>query len=126
MPTQPANRAAVFAPAAARPVPYLKTEKFKFLGMYGDSADISGGMGGEGVEAFARFLDAGGTLITMGEASRFPAELGLARTIDASASTSSQFYAPRPIVNAEIVRQDHPVFYGYADKTLPSSILADR
>ncbi len=123
MPTQPANRAAVFAPAAARPVPYLKTEKFKFLGMYGDSADISGGMGGEGVEAFARFLDAGGTLITMGEASRFPAELGLARTIDASASTSSQFYAPRPIVNAEIVRQDHPVFYGYADKTLPVKYL---
>jgi hypothetical protein len=123
MPTQPANRAAVFATAAARPVPYLKTEKFRFLGMYGDSADISGGMGGEGVEAFARFLDAGGTLITMGEASRFPAELGLARTIDASASTSSQFYAPRPIVNAEIVRQDHPVFYGYPDKTLPVKYL---
>jgi hypothetical protein len=123
MPTQQANRAAIFAPPAARPVPYMKTDKFKFLGMYGESPDISGGMGGEGVDAFAKFLDAGGTLITMGEASRFPSEVGLARTIDASAATSNQFYAPRPIVNAEIVRTDHPVFYGYADKIVPVKYL---
>jgi hypothetical protein len=123
MPTQPANRAAVYAAPATRPVPYLRTDRFKFLGMYGESPDISGGMGGEGVDAIAKFLDAGGTLITMGEASRFPAELGLARTVDVSASTSSNFYAPRPIVNAEILRLDHPVFYGYADKTMPVKYL---
>jgi hypothetical protein len=118
MPTQPATRQAVFAPPAARPVPYQRTEKYKFLGMYGESPDISGGMGGEGVDAFAKFLDAGGTLITMGEASRFPADLGFARTVDVS-STSSQFYAPRPLVNAEIVKPEHPVFYGYADRLIP-------
>ena len=118
MPTQPANRQAVFAAPAAQPVPYQKSDKYKFLGMYGESPDISGGMGGEGVDAFAKFLDAGGTLITMGEASRFPAELGFARTVDVS-STSSQFYAPRPLVNAEIVKPEHPVFYGYADKMIP-------
>jgi hypothetical protein len=123
MPTQPANRAAVYAAPATRPVPYLKTDRFKFLGMYGESADITGGMGGEGVDAFARFLDAGGTLVTMGEASRFPAELGLARTVDVSASTSSNFYAPRPIVNTEILRLDHPVFYGYSEKALPVKYL---
>ena len=50
----------------------MKSEKFKFLGMYGESEDISGGMGGEGVEAFAKFLDAGGMLITMGEAVEIP------------------------------------------------------
>ncbi|PYR90399.1 MAG: hypothetical protein DMF84_21030 [Acidobacteria bacterium] len=118
MPTQQANRQAVFAPPAARPVPYQRSGKYKFLGMYGESPDISGGMGGEGVDAFAKFLDAGGTLITMGEASRFPAELGFARTVDVS-STSSQFYAPRPLVNAEILKPEHPVFYGYADKLIP-------
>ena len=57
--------------------------------MYGESPDITGGMGGEGVDAFAKFLDAGGTLIAMGDAVQFPTELGLARTVDASASTSS-------------------------------------
>ena len=95
--------------------------KYKFLGMYGESPDITGGIGGESVDAFAKFLDAGGTLIAMGTAVRFPSELGLARTVDASATTSSQFYAPRPLVQAEITRPEHPVFFGYADKLVPSN-----
>ena len=123
MPTQPAGRQAVFQAPAARPVPYVRDAKYKFLGMYGESPDITGGMGGEGVDAFAKFLDAGGTLIAMGDAVRFPTELGLARTVDASAATSREFYAPRPLVNAEILRLDHPVFYGYADKTIPVKYL---
>jgi zinc carboxypeptidase len=123
MPTQTANRQAVFAAPAAHPVPYMKTEKYKFLGMYGESPDITGGMGGEGVDAFARFLDAGGTLICTGEAVKFPTELGLARTVDASGSTSASFYAPRPLVNAEILKTDHPIFYGYTDKIIPVKYL---
>lgn len=97
----------------------MKNAKYKFLGMYGESSDITGGIGGEGVEAFARFLDAGGTVIAMGNAVRFPSELGLARTVDTSGSTSAQFYAPRPLVHAEILRLDHPVFYGYTEKLMP-------
>ena len=100
MPTQQANRQAVYQAPAARPVPYMKDEKYKFLGMYGETPDITGGMGGEGVDAFAKFLDAGGTLITMGNAVRFPTELGFARTVDAAGTTSNDFYAPRPLVNA--------------------------
>ena len=123
MPTQQANRAAVFAPPAARPVPYLKTDKYKFLGDYGSSADITGGMGGEGVEAFAKFLDAGGTLICTNQAVQFPTELGLARTVDASGQTSPNFYAPRPLVNAEIVKPEHPVFYGYTEHLMPVKYL---
>jgi hypothetical protein len=123
MPTQQAGRQAVFQAPAARPVPYVKSEKYKFLGMYGESPDITGGMGGEGVDAFARFLDAGGTLITMGNAVKFPTELGFARTVDAAAATSAEFYAPRPIVSAEVLRLDHPVFYGYKDKIMPIKYL---
>jgi hypothetical protein len=123
MPAQNAGRQAVFQPPAARPVPYLTGTKYKFLGMYGESPDITGGMGGEGVDAFAKFLDAGGTLIAMGEAVRFPTELGLARTVDPSGATSRDFYAPRPIVNAEILRLEHPVFYGYRDKNMPVKYL---
>jgi hypothetical protein len=123
MPTQQLNRLAVFQAPAARPVPYVKTDKYKFLGAYGESPDITGGMGGDGVDAFAKFLDAGGTLIAMGNAVRFPTELGLARTVDASANTSAEFYAPRPIVNAEVLKLDHPVFYGYQDKIMPIKYL---
>ena len=116
MPNQNVSRQSVFQPPAARGVPYLKDPKYKFLGMYGESPDITGGMGGEGVDAIAKFLDAGGTLIAMGNAVRFATELGFARTVDASATTSRDFYAPRPLVNAEVLRPDHPVFYGYADR----------
>jgi hypothetical protein len=123
MPTQNVSRQAVYQPPAARPVPYMKDAKYTFLGMYGESPDITGGMGGEGVDAFAKFLDAGGTLVAMGNAVRFPAELGFARTVDASGSPSNSFYAPRPIVTAEIVRLDHPVFYGYTDPTMPVKYL---
>ena len=120
MPNQNGSRQAVFQPPAAKPVPYLKDSKYKFLGMYGESPDITGGMGGEGVDAVAKFLDAGGTLIALGNAVKFATELGFARTVDASASTSRDFYAPRPLVNAEVVRPDHPVFYGYVDRMLPT------
>jgi hypothetical protein len=123
MPTQQANRAAVFATPAARPVPYVKSDKYKFLGMYGESSDITGGMGGEGVDALAKFLDAGGTLICTGDAVRFPTELGLARTVDASGNTSNNFYAPRPLINAEIVKTDSPVFYGYSEHIIPIKYL---
>jgi hypothetical protein len=123
MPTQQANRAAIFAPPAARPVPYMKTDKYKFLGMYGESPDITGGMGGEGVDAFAKFLEAGGTLICTGGAVQFPTELGLARTVDASGTTTNNFYAPRPLINAEIVKPEHPVFYGYTERVVPLKYL---
>jgi hypothetical protein len=123
MPTQTATRQAVFAPPAARPVPYVKDPKYRFLGMYGESPDITGGMGGEGVDAFAKFLDGGGTLIAMGNAVRFPAEFGFARSVDASGTTSTNFYAPRPLVNAEVLRLDHPVFYGYTEKIMPIKFL---
>jgi len=119
MPNQNVSRQSVFQLPAAKPVPYLKDGKYKFLGMYGESPDVTGGMGGEGVDAVAKFLDAGGTLIALGNAVRFATELGFARTVDASASTSRDFYAPRPLVNAEVLRLDHPVFYGYADRIVP-------
>jgi hypothetical protein len=104
-------------------VPYLKSDRYKFLGMYGESPDITGGVGGEGVDAVAKFLDAGGTLVAMGNAVRFATDLGFARTVDGSGTTSNQFYAPRPLVNAEVLRLDHPVFYGYTEKIMPIKYL---
>jgi hypothetical protein len=119
LPSQNLSRQAVFQPPAARPVPYRRTAKYRFLGMYGETDDVTGGIGGEGVDALSRFLDAGGTLIAMGDAARFPADFGLAQSVDASDRTSTAFYAPRPIVQAEILHRDHPVFYGYPERLIP-------
>ncbi len=103
----------------AKPIAYTKTDRFKFLGMYGESEDITGGMGLEGVVELQKFVEGGGVLLTLGVASYFPPEFGLTRTINAS-RPSAQFYAPRPIVQAEILRPEHPMFYGYTEKLVPT------
>ena len=69
-------------------------------------------------QEFEKFVNDGGVLITLGGASFFPAEFGITRTVDA-ARPSPQFYAPGPIVEAEIVKPTHPIFYGYTQKTVP-------
>jgi Zinc carboxypeptidase len=104
-------------PSRGKPIAYTKTDQFKFLGEYGSSEDITGGMGLEGVVEIQKFLDAGGLLMTLGTASYFPPEFGVARSVDAS-RPSSQFYAPRPIVQAEVLKPEHPIFYGYTAKTI--------
>jgi len=57
-------------------------------------------------------------LITLGTSSFLPAEFGITRQVDA-ARTSAQFYAPGPIVEAEITTPTHPIFYGYTQKVVP-------
>jgi hypothetical protein len=117
MAAQGVTRAAVMAPPAARPQPYQKTDKFQFLGMYGETADMTGGFGQEGVAAFERFLEEGGTLITTLNAVRFPIEFGFARTIDTESPQGIN--AQKPLLQATIKRLDHPVFYGQSDATFP-------
>ena len=103
--------AGVLQAPAARPQPYQKTDKYKFLGMYGETPDMSGGFGQVGVDAFAKFLEGGGTLIAAAAAARFPIEFGWAHTVDAESDHGVT--AQRPIVQAEIAQPEHPAFYGY-------------
>jgi Zinc carboxypeptidase len=117
MAAQNINRSAVLAEPAARPQPYQKSDKFKFLGEYGETADMTGGFGQTGVEAFEEFLEAGGTLITTLNAVRFPIEFGFAHTVDTESPTGLN--AQKPLIQARISRPDHPVFYGYADTIFP-------
>ena len=105
-------------PKADKPLAYKKTDRFKFLGDYGSSDDISGGMGAAGVVELEKFTEAGGLLVTLGTSSAFPPEFGLTPKIDTS-NTSAKFYAPGPIVEAEILHPENPIFYGYSAKTVP-------
>jgi len=101
-----------------QPIEYKRSDRFRSLGMYGESDDITGGMALEGVAEFEKFVKSGGVLITLGQASYFPAEFGLTPKIDA-ARTSPAFYAPGPIVDAEILKPEHPIFYGYDKRMIP-------
>ena len=75
------------------PRAYTKTDRYRFLGDYGSSEDITGGMGIEGVLELQRFVGGGGLLVTLGAASYVPPEYGLTREIDAR-RPGSGFYAP--------------------------------
>ena len=48
---------------------------------------------------------------------RFPIDFGFARTVDTEAVQGIN--AQKPLVQAEIVKTDHPSFYGYADRIFP-------
>jgi len=104
-------------PKADKPLAYKKTDKFKFLGDYGSSDDISGGMGMAGVAEFEKFVEGGGLLVTLGTSSAFPVDFGLTPTIDTS-NNSARFYAPGPVVEANILHPENPIFYGYSEKTV--------
>ena len=117
MAAQNINRATALAPKAARAQPYVKSDRFKFLGMYGESPDVSGGFGEPGVAEINKFLDGGGTLITTLQAVRYPIEFGLARSVDLESPAGVT--AQKPLIQAEILRPNHPVFYGYDNKIFP-------
>jgi hypothetical protein len=117
MAVQNIGRSQVMAEPAATPSPYVQSERYKFLGMYGETDDTTGGFGQAGVDAFEQFFTAGGTLIATGNAIRFPIELGFAGTVDRQTITGLN--AQKPLVTAEIVRPDSPIFYGYEDTIVP-------
>ena len=105
-------------PKLSKPLPYRKNDKFKSFGMYAETDDVRGGMGLAGAAEFQKFVEEGGVLMTLGVASAFPAEFGLARGVEAQ-SPAAGFYAPGPYVQSEILLPNHPVMYGYNQKTLP-------
>jgi hypothetical protein len=111
------SKSTVMQAPASRPVPYKKDPTYKFLGMYGETDDVTGGFGQAGVDAFASFLEAGGTIIAIGESARLPIEFGWARTVDKKPVPG--LTAQRPLVEATITRPEHPVFYGFGKATIP-------
>ncbi len=58
-----------------KPLAYTKSAEFPTLGMYGESDDITGGMGLPGVVEFDKFVKDGGVLITLGGASFLPGRI---------------------------------------------------
>jgi hypothetical protein len=119
IPTQARNSKALVTdiPKGKTPIAYTKTDKFKFLGDYGSSEDITGGMGAAGVAELQSFTEQGGLLVTLGASSAFPADFGITPKIDTS-TTTAKFYAPGPIVEATITQPANPIFYGYSSATV--------
>ena len=105
-------------PKLSKPLPYKKNDNFKSFGLYAQTDDVRGGMGLAGAAELQKFVDEGGVLLTLGVASAFPAEFGIAKGVEAQ-NPAPGFYAPGPYVQSEVLLPDHPVMYGYTQKTLP-------
>lgn len=105
-------------PMKGKPLPYTKTDRYKFSGDYGSTEDTRGGMGLEGLVELRKFVEQGGTLITTGDASGVPVDYGLVDDVTV-AKAAGNFYAPGPIVTAKVIKPESPVFYGYDGKPMP-------
>jgi hypothetical protein len=99
------------------PVPYKKTEQTPNLGGIDETDDIRGGMGMEGLQELARFVQQGGTLITEAATSALMAEYNLAGGVTVEHPT--ELFARGSILRGVFSDLKSPIGYGYDGKDLP-------
>src|SRR5260370_14834841 len=99
------------------PVPYKKTEQTPNLGGIDETDHIRGGMGLEGLQELAKFVQQGGALITEGGTSTLMAEYNLAGGV--TVAHPAELFARGPILPAVFSDLKSPLAYGYDGKDLP-------
>jgi len=99
------------------PIPYKKTEQTPNLGGVDETDDIRGGMGFEGLQELARFVQQGGTLITEGGTSALMAEYNLAGGV--TVEHPAELFARGSILRGVFSDLKSPIAYGYDGKDLP-------
>jgi len=97
------------------PLPFTKTAEFASHGTPSSTADMTGGPGFLGMAELERFLDQGGTLITIENATRLATETGLIRELQEF--EPSGLFHPGSLVTAKARRPSHPVLYGFPETT---------
>jgi hypothetical protein len=121
-------------PKAWGPMAFKKTAQTPSLGTPAATDDITGGIGWEGLSKIQEFVEQGGLMITLGNASMLPIEAGIIRGVRrdsggvprssagggaaaAAAAQDSVTRTPGVHVRVSFTRPDHPIAYGYADST---------
>ena len=99
------------------PIPYKKSNLTPNLGALDESDDIRGGMEAEGLAELAKFVEAGGTLITEGSTSAFVADYGLVGAV--SVEHPAQLFARGSILRGQFTDLKSPIAYGYDQKDIP-------
>jgi hypothetical protein len=121
-------------PKAWGPMPYKKTLATPSFGVPADSDDITGGIGWNGLSQLQQFVEHGGLLITLGSGTSLALEGGIVRGVrrasggvprsaqgggaaSSAAAESAVTRTPGAHVRANFVHPDHPIAYGYPQRT---------
>jgi hypothetical protein len=100
-----------------RPLPYKKTPATPNLGALDQTDDIRGGMGMDGLLELAKFVQAGGTLITEGSTSTIFPEYGI--TTGVTVEEPRGLFVRGSILRGIISDTKSPITYGFDGTQLP-------
>ena len=95
------------------PMAFTATPEFPSLGEPAASDDITGGIGWGGLAQLDRFVEEGGTLMTLGNGSTLALDGGLIRFV--RRSTESGIRTPGAELRARFLQPQHPLAYGYGE-----------
>jgi Zinc carboxypeptidase len=104
-------------PMIGPPIPWKKTAMTPNLGKWDETDDIRPGMGLDGLAALRRFIERGGLLLTTGNTSRLPVEMGFNSSVNIVATT--RLNARGGIFRVQPVSSASPVLYGYESGSFP-------
>ncbi len=98
------------------PLAYTKTPEFPDLGFPVASEDITGGIGWSGMAELQKFVEGGGTLITLGNGTSLPLDGGLVSGIE-RVRGDGNVWTPGVELVARFARPSHFLAYGYSEQT---------
>ncbi len=104
-------------PMVGPPIPWKKSVLTPNLDKWDQTDDIRPGMGLEGAANLRRFVERGGLLLTTGNSSRLPIDVGF--TTSVSIPTTTRLQARGGVYRAQVVESSSPIMYGYDNKTFP-------
>ena len=104
-------------PMVGPAIPWKKTAETPNLGQWDETDDIRPAMGLDGLAALRKFVERGGLLITTGNSSRLPIDMGFNSSV--SAVTTTRLNARGGIYRAQIASPKSPILYGYDNPTFP-------
>jgi len=97
------------------PMAYTRTDEFPSHGSPDSTDDMTGGPGFEGLAGLQRFLDEGGTVVTMATSTELVAGTGIVRGL--SLFRPDGLTHPTSVVSARVANRTSPLAFGFGDET---------
>jgi Zinc carboxypeptidase len=97
------------------PIAYTRTDEYPAHGTPDSTDDMTGGPGFQGLAELERFLDEGGTVITMVGSSQLVAGTGIVRGL--SLFSPDGLTHPTSVVSARVTGRDSPLAFGFDTET---------